>query len=461
MTAMTPTPGEGSTRWRSAGVAAVRHEDLSFEVLGLDTTGDADLAWAALPEVAMRLWGESASGLGGGRATSSAFVRNLGRAVHPNAGPTLTRVGPVLVVDTSRQTTQVIVPVVTELARRHGSSSAFRLPTLKPNSIVGASRRARRVERCINAAASSARLGTTALLRAELLKVEILRRRFENVGLRNHGIRAMVVASQQNSSVRAALSIAHQEGIMTYYIPHAPTADNQIYRDLPSNYALIRGPEEVNIYRDLGAEPTDRLVAVGNPGIEGGSMSNPPDSTDVVYAPSTHQIGVLQADIAVILEGCDYPIKVALHPLMDSSTYRDLLPGEWEVVSTSDTYSYLRQHGAKVVIQHGSGVALDALTLGVDVIDLCHGGEQPNYHFMREPFVQVVADGTQLRQAIDAVPGRIEGRAGRIEYARSWCSDDGHAALQIADAIESTHSTGGGPAGMLLDGWGPLTMGKA
>ena len=39
MTAMTPTPGEGSTRWRSAGVAAVRHEDLSFEVLGLDTTG--------------------------------------------------------------------------------------------------------------------------------------------------------------------------------------------------------------------------------------------------------------------------------------------------------------------------------------------------------------------------------------------------------------------------------------
>ena len=266
MTAMTPTPGEGSTRWRSAGVAAVRHEDLSFEVLGLDTTGDADLAWAALPEVAMRLWGESASGLGGGRATSSAFVRNLGRAVHPNAGPTLTRVGPVLVVDTSRQTTQVIVPVVTELARRHGSSSAFRLPTLKPNSIVGASRRARRVERCINAAASSARLGTTALLRAELLKVEILRRRFENVGLRNHGIRAMVVASQQNSSVRAALSIAHQEGIMTYYIPHAPTADNQIYRDLPSNYALIRGPEEVNIYRDLGAEPTDRLVVVGKAG---------------------------------------------------------------------------------------------------------------------------------------------------------------------------------------------------
>ena len=162
---------------------------------------------------------------------------------------------------------------------------------------------------------------------------------------------------------------------MTYYIPHAPTADNQIYRDLPSNYALIRGPEEVNIYRDLGAEPTDRLVVVGNPVIEGGSMSNPPDSTDVVYAPSTHQIGVLQADIAVILEGCDYPIKVALHPLMDSSTYRDLLPGEWEVVSTSDTYSYLRQHGAKVVIQHGSGVALDALTLGVDVIDLCHGGE--------------------------------------------------------------------------------------
>ena len=75
--------------------------------------------------------------------------------------------------------------------------------------------------------------------------------------------------------------------------------------------------------------------------------------------------------------------------------------------------------------------------------------------------MQVVADGTQLRQAIDAVPGRIEGRAGRIEYARSWCSDDGHAALQIADAIESTHSTGGGPAGMLLDGWGPLTMGKA
>lgn len=434
-------------------VAKAGGEDLEFQVQRFSSLDETDLAWATLPEVVMKLWAGPLPTTPAIGPMLSSSAKTLGRAVLPHAGPTVTRVGPVLVIDTSVQSTRMTAAVVEELVRRYGSSKSIRLPILGAGSLVRAALGVRRVKRGIRAATSDAGLGTPASLQSELAKVEILRRRFAKVRLPDQGVSTVVVASQQNSSIRAMLSVAHRQGVASCYIPHAPTAYNQIYRDLPTTHALLRGIEDVYVYRHLGAKPADRLIVVGNPAAEPGPSPGSPPSSDIVYAPSTHHVDVIRADIAVILEACDQPIKVAMHPLMDLATYQDLLPPTWQVVSAPDTLSYLRQHGAKALIQHSSGVALDALTLGIDVVDLCDPGGHPNYHFMREPHVQIVTDGNELRNALQALPGRAEASTQRAEYARRWCADDRPAAELIVDAIQSAHAERGGDSEVLLDGW--------
>ncbi len=424
-----------------------------FRLARLNSAGDRDLAWSCLPEVTEMLQPASALAAVGKVQMVSAYAKNMARAFRVNAGPTLTRVGPALVIDTSIQTTRVTSSVVQELVRRFGEPTPVRLPPLGPSSYKGADQSARFVGNVFKSALSASGSGTPTGLPSELLKVEVLRRRLEGARMSERGIDFVVVASQQNSSTRAVLSVAHRQGMTSYYIPHAPPADNQIYRDLPTNFALLRGDEEVNTYRALGAKPIEHLFVVGVPGATVALGADPPQSAAVVYAPSPYFPEVIKADVAVILEAYDGRVQVSLHPRMREAAYRDLLPGHWDIVDSPDTVSYLRQHGAMVVIQHGSGVGLEALGLGIDVIDLCHVDERPNYHFLRQPHVQIVSDGVGLREALQVVPERVAARTERRDYSRSWCAAEDAAAERVVDTIEATSSPKLGGDPVLLNGF--------
>ena len=198
------------------------------------SAGAADLAWSVLPQVAMMLLGHSVSDRSG-VAVLQERVRNHARVIAPQIGPALTRVGPVLVVDTSVQTERATAPVIRELAGRHGEPEHLRLPPLGVNSIRGALQNVRRVERNLRDAMSISGIAAPLGLRDELLKVEIVRRRFASARLHLAGVEAILVGSQQNASTRALLSVARHQQITSYYLPHAPMADNVFYHDLPTN----------------------------------------------------------------------------------------------------------------------------------------------------------------------------------------------------------------------------------
>lgn len=423
-----------------------------FHVRRPTRPGEVDLLWSVLPEVAMLLIGSSVGARGPIRALA-AWARNLARAFVPTAGPRLTRVGSVLVVDTSVQTERVTSPLVEALALRRGEPAVFRLPLLGARSATMAALGVRRIASRLAAALSDAGAVEPPGLRRELLKVEILRRRAGAVDFRAAGVDAVVVGTQQNSSARALLSVARREGIATYYLPHAPVADNDFYRDIPTTFALVRGPAEVDFYTRIGAAPTDGLIVVGSPGLAQPPQEMPPQADDIVYAPSPHAPAVLQADIAVLRGATDRPVMVCLHPRMGSTEFSGLFPPEWHIADGPNTEAYLRRHGAQVVIQHGSGVGLEALSLGIEVIDLCSAGQRPNYPYIRAPHVQVVHDVPGLRAALHTLEERANERGERVAFARSWCSDAGAvAARRCVEAIEQTRSTSV-TRDVLLDGW--------
>lgn len=94
------------------------------------------------------------------------------------------------------------------------------------------------------------------------------------------------------------------------------------------------------------------------------------------------------------------PIKVSLHPRMRSHAYRRMFPSAWEIIGTQ-THSPICDGMAKAVVQHGSGVGLEALSMGLDVIDLCHPQDRPNYPYIIEPYVQIVHDVSSLQRWIN------------------------------------------------------------
>lgn len=444
----------GSQGRAEACVASLRIEVPEFRVRRSERLGEADLVWSVLPEVAMLLIGASAASGRGPIQALDSLTRNFARALAPTAGPTLTRVGSVLVVDTSVQTERATSPLVHELALRYGEPTECRLPPLGARSMAAAGRSVHRVGKVLREALSAAGIDEPPGLHRELLKVEILRHRAREARLRDAGIDAVVVGSQQNSSARSVLSVARGEGVASFYLPHAPTADNAFYHDLPTTHALLRGPAEVDFYAGIGVGQTGRLMVVGNPGAAQLPGEEPPPAQDLVYAASTHSEAVLRADVEVIRAGTDQPVIVCLHPRMHAADVAGLLPSNWRIVGAPNTDAYLRTHGARVVIQHGSGVGLEALFLGIEVIDLCHAAETPNYPYIRPPHIQIAHDAHGLSTALDAIPGRADQRAERIAFAHSWCRDVGvEAARSCADAIDRTR-TAAVPRDVLFDGWG-------
>ena len=129
-------------------------------------------------------------------------------------------------------------------------------------------------------------------------------------------------------------------------------------------------------------------------------------------------------------------MEVAPHPRTKTRDSEGLYPSAWSVSRFSTTYERLAREGATALIQCSSGVGLEALGLGLPVIELAHPGEEPNYPYLAEPFVPVVSCSSGLRDAFVNLDQSDSAAESRIAYAQSWCSADGALASQAAaDAI--------------------------
>ncbi len=399
---------------RHVDVSGPSAADVLMSSAALDLSGKS--AWAVLPEVAMRLVAPGEV-LAGRSSPMSGRVRNLGRALMRGRGPNLIRVGPVLFLSTSVQTDRVLRPVLDELARTSGPAQSFHLPSLNPVAALAAQRAARRAHRELRRWLRASGLAEPDGLEEELTKAESLLRQASAAAFSDAGIRALVVASQHNCPTRALLAAASAppDGPTTVYLPHAPVADNPFYRDLPVHYALLRGPSEVDFYRGCGVEDGDRVRVVGQPGFPRPTDQLVRDAEHVVYAATGYSDDVLRADIEVIKRSVDHPVEVCLHPRM-SEQRGDLFPAEWTIHPPGATLEGASLAGALALIQHGSGVGLEAMGVGVDVIDLCPVGERPNYPYLAAPYVQLASDEVGLRRAMGAIPARRSSREDRVRF---------------------------------------------
>lgn len=410
-------------------------------------------AWAVMPEVAIQLSVRMAAE-GSPRPRRQGQLHNATRALVRKRGPRMLRVGPVLFLSTSIQTDRVLAPVMQALSDRHGQPVPVWLAGLNPLGAVQAFRQAARSLKDYRTWFSEFGGEEPASLEEEVVKSEIFLHRTVATGLHRQGIRAVVVANQHNGPTRAILMGLNRAGpVATFYVPHAPVAETPYYRDLPVHYALLRGDSEVEFYSKIGVDSNSRLSVVGQTGTGRQDMHPIPEAEHVVYATSTFEDSVIRSDIAVISEGCDRPVHVCLHPRSSHSSIRRLFPHDWNVHPPGPTIPVLRDVGAYALIQHDSGVGLEALAFGAEVIDFGSPGSAPRYPYIATPYVQRASNSSELRSALAAIPARRAQSNERRRYAECWSAaadptasiDASNAILQAADSPV--------PTNVLLDSW--------
>ena len=79
---------------------------------------------------------------------------------------------------------------------------------------------------------------------------------------------AIVVLSQHSVTSRALIWVARKKHIRVVYLPHAPTATNIAYRDMPVHVAGLWSYRDRDIYRELATSSSAGLLVVGNPTVQ-------------------------------------------------------------------------------------------------------------------------------------------------------------------------------------------------
>jgi hypothetical protein len=254
-------------------------------------------------------------------------------------------------------------------------------------------------------------------------------------------------------SARAMILAAERAGIPTVYVPHTAVVSVPLLNTLPVDYAALRGEEEAAFLAGDGVDRA-RLDVVGNPMI----APEPPPEIDPqltpVFAAGLEDSSRLGPLVEVIHEGLGGEVTVGRHPSADPEAVRGAFPAEWRVFD-GRTYDLLRA-GPPVVIQHSSGVALEALHLGIPVIELRYPGKATFYPLIREPYVRFASSseevaGAATAAAVDA--GDTARREALIAWARGWSSPNGDEAGERAVALVE-RAASEGPRGRIWDPWG-------
>jgi hypothetical protein len=277
--------------------------------------------------------------------------------------------------------------------------------------------------------------------------------------IEQHSPEVLVLATTQAPEPRALLSVARARGIPTVYLPHAPVLRDPYLQDLPCDYAGLRGEREVAMSSPNGCGVQPELV--GTPAIEEPGLAPLEPDAPVVLAPSPFD-PQLVAELCRMVEHAAPPrVVVAPHPRQDLSVLRRACPPEWEI-ATIRTVDLLRE-GARCIVQHSSGVALEAMLLGIPVIECTLGRSQPPaYPFLADEFCHRVDDGPSLRRALEAIDeagGDPSGRERLRAWGRSWCSPCGPEAVGAACELIRRAHRDGPRAKPIRDVWAEVAAG--
>lgn len=271
---------------------------------------------------------------------------------------------------------------------------------------------------------------------------------------RSSGIDRLLVSTQHDVGVRAFLASARDHGVPAVYVPHAPLATSAIYNDLPVDVAALRGEFEQWHYRGIGAAE-DGLVVIGDPSTGDGNRGAATTVHDgaIVLALSWPLDDLIAEQVALVASATEEPVLVAPHPTSDRDALQRMLPSHWQLPPVGRRTWDVLLDGPSCVIQHSSGVALEALSLGLFTVQLDVPGRPPAYPLIAEPTVPFVRSTAQLRSVLaDRVPQNCDGpRARRLEAAAGWCRVRGPEAVR--NAVRAVEDARLRPS-PLLDAWG-------
>jgi len=268
--------------------------------------------------------------------------------------------------------------------------------------------------------------------------------------IERHSPERLVIATQHSIIARAMLVSAREAGVVAVYVPHAPAADNRVYRDLPVDVAALRGPREVEHYLRLGADPAG-LHVVGAPGLSLRTDTTPCPDGPVIVALSPWRPHRVERFLALVVAAVTEPFTVCPHPATDLEHLRSLLPARAQLVEGERTWRVIAR-GCRAVVQGSSGVATEAMLLGAPVIEVPMDARPPNYPAIAEPYVRMVSDAAELRRAIDTFGSAARGPF--VEQARTWARGwTAYTGRQAEQRLRALLASDLHPTGPLLDGW--------
>jgi hypothetical protein len=300
--------------------------------------------------------------------------------------------------------------------------------------------------------AGTSRLSEVPLVRQQMANAAVHRLVLGRV-LDYYGARRVLVATQHSTPARALIVAARERHLPSVYVPHAPFAANPFYWDLPADYAGLWGPLEKDLYTEMGADP-ERMCVIGSMMHDIDAPADSPvalseGSPKVLVAPSAWP----EQQVSHFVRSCAQAIggrfAIAPHPRNDRDRLAREAPIEALVLS-GVAAEHLREF--TVLVQCSSGVALEGLLAGLNVIEFNPFGGSPNYPFIREPHVVVANTETDLRSALlnETINGEQTRRRLNREWARRWCAHtgcDAHERLKQFLAATTPQSI------PVLDGW--------
>jgi len=271
--------------------------------------------------------------------------------------------------------------------------------------------------------------------------------------LRKYEPSAVVVLATPNNGPRALVHTARELGVPSVYFPHTSVLTDQTLNDLPTDYAGLRGAEEVGYYEEV-AGPSERIEVVGDPSMtEADELPAPDESLPPVLAPPIEE-EFLRDVVPMVAEAVEGPVLVSPHPEADLDLLTRMIPPDWELWRDR-TYDLLRK-GPPMILQYTSGVSREALSLGIPAIELrLPPGRPIGYPMIREPHVRIVSTAAELRDAIEAARAAIADGAARLalrDWARRWSWPAGdEAARRGAELVRRAAS--GPPPGPIWSAW--------
>jgi hypothetical protein len=254
----------------------------------------------------------------------------------------------------------------------------------------------------------------------------------------------VVVGSVWQPPARALLCAAREAGVPSVFVPHTPQRSEAHPIDLAVDYVGLRGPGEVDFLAAQGIA-RDRLDVVGTPLTVDDEPPEIDFSAPVVFAPSSEDRQVLEPMIELVHSTVGSRVVVGRHPAARPEG-ASAFPREWPIFPQRTLH--LLQRGAPVVLQQSSAIALEAMHLGIPVIELHFPGQTPTFPLVSEPHVRFASTSGQLEAALaccSAAARDAERRVALVQWARHWASPTGApAADRLVALVETAIGKGAG-----------------